>query len=124
MIPQYTAASIVSQNKQLATPSSVDSIVSSNGQEDHVSMGANGATKALKVMENLERILAIELMNASQAIEYRRPLKSGEFVEMFFKSYREEVPLVKEDRILHYDIGKTITFLKSFEIEDDLLTIT
>ena len=124
MIPQYTAASIVSQNKQLATPSSVDSIVSSNGQEDHVSMGANGATKALKVMENLERILAIELMNASQAIEYRRPLKSGEFVEMFLKSYREEVPLVKEDRILHYDIGKTITFLKSFEIEDDLLTIT
>ena len=124
MIPQYTAASIVSQNKQLATPSSVDSIVSSNGQEDHVSMGANGATKALKVMENLERILAIELMSASQAIEYRRPLKSGEFVEMFLKSYREEVPLVKEDRILHYDIGKTITFLKSFEIEDDLLTIT
>ena len=124
MIPQYTAASIVSQNKQLATPSSVDSIVSSNGQEDHVSMGANGATKALKVMENLERILAIELMNASQAIEYRRPLKSGEFVEMFLKSYREEVTLVKEDRILHYDIEKTITFLKSFEIEDDLLTIT
>ncbi|MBP6588285.1 MAG: histidine ammonia-lyase, partial [Flavobacterium sp.] len=120
MIPQYTAASIVSQNKQLATPSSVDSIVSSNGQEDHVSMGANGATKALKVMENLERILAIELMNASQAIEYRRPLKSGEFVEMFLKSYREEVALVKEDRILHYDIEKTITFLKSFEIEDDL----
>lgn len=124
MIPQYTAASIVSQNKQLATPSSVDSIVSSNGQEDHVSMGANGATKALKVMENLERILAIELMNASQAIEYRRPLKSGDFVEMFLKSYREEVALVKEDRILHYDIEKTITFLKSFEIEDDLLTIT
>ena len=124
MIPQYTAASIVSQNKQLATPSSVDSIVSSNGQEDHVSMGANGATKALKVMENLERILAIELMSASQAIEYRRPLKSGDFVEMFLKSYREEVALVKEDRILHYDIEKTITFLKSFEIEDDLLTIT
>jgi histidine ammonia-lyase len=124
MIPQYTAASIVSQNKQLATPSSVDSIVSSNGQEDHVSMGANGATKALKVMENLERILAIELLNASQAIEYRRPLESGDFIEMFLKAYREEVPLVKEDRILHYDIEKTIAFLNSFEIEDDLLTIT
>ena len=124
MIPQYTAASIVSQNKQLATPSSVDSIVSSNGQEDHVSMGANGATKALKVMENLERILAIELMNASQAIEYRRPLKSGDFVEMFLKAYREEVALVKEDRILHYDIEKTIAFLNRFEIEDNLLTIT
>ncbi|SHG10901.1 histidine ammonia-lyase [Flavobacterium fluvii] len=124
MIPQYTAASIVSQNKQLATPSSVDSIVSSNGQEDHVSMGANGATKALKVMENLERILAIELMNASQAIEYRRPLESSDFIEMFLKAYREEVPLVEEDRILHYDIEKTITFLNSFEIEEDLLTIT
>jgi histidine ammonia-lyase len=124
MIPQYTAASIVSQNKQLATPSSVDSIVSSNGQEDHVSMGANSATKALKVMENLERILAIELMNASQAIEYRRPLESGDFIEMFLKAYREEVPLVKEDRILHYDIEKSVVFLNSFEIEDDLLTIT
>jgi histidine ammonia-lyase len=82
MIP-YTAASIASQNKQLATPSSVDSIVSSNGQEDHVSMGANGATKALRVMDNLERILAIELMNASQAIEYRRPLQSSAFIECF-----------------------------------------
>ena len=121
MIPQYTAASIASQNKQLATPSSVDSIVSSNGQEDHVSMGANGATKALRVMENLERILAIELMNASQAIEFRRPLQSSEFIEMFLSSYREEVPFVKEDRILHYDIEKTVSFLDSFRIEDELL---
>jgi histidine ammonia-lyase len=121
MIPQYTAASIASQNKQLATPSSVDSIVSSNGQEDHVSMGANGATKALRVMDNLERILAIELMNASQAIEFRRPLQSSEFIEMFLSSYREEVPFVKEDRILHYDIEKTVSFLNSFQIEDELL---
>ena len=117
MIPQYTAASIVSQNKQLATPASIDSIVSSNGQEDHVSMGANAATKCLKVVENLERILAIELMNASQAIEFRRPLKSSDFIEMFIKSYREEVPFVSEDRILHYDIENSIAFLKSFEIE-------
>lgn len=123
MIPQYTAASIASQNKQLATPASVDSIVSSNGQEDHVSMGANAATKALRVMDNLERILAIELMNASQAIEYRRPLQSSDFIEMFLKSYREEVPLVKEDRILHYDIEKSVSFLNSFQIEDDLLTL-
>ncbi len=121
MIPQYTAASIASQNKQLATPSSVDSIVSSNGQEDHVSMGANGATKALRVMENLERILAIELMNASQAIQYRRPLQSSEFIEMFLNAYREDVPFIKEDRILHYDIEKTVSFLNSFQIEDDLL---
>ncbi|MFK7060637.1 histidine ammonia-lyase [Flavobacterium oreochromis] len=118
MIPQYTAASIVSQNKQLTTPASTDSIVSSNGQEDHVSMGANAATKCLKIMENLERILAIELMNASQAIEFRRPLNSSEFLESFLKLYREEVPLVKEDRILHYDIEKSITFLSSFYIED------
>lgn len=121
MIPQYTAASIASQNKQLATPSSVDSIVSSNGQEDHVSMGANGATKALRVMDNIERILAIELMNASQAIQYRRPLQSSDFIEMFLSAYREEVPFVKEDRILHYDIEKTVSFLNSFQIEEDLL---
>ena len=117
MIPQYTAASIASQNKQLATPASVDSIVSSNGQEDHVSMGANAATKCLKIMENLERILAIELMNASQAIAFRQPLKSSEFIEMFLKSYREEVPLVKEDRILHYDIENSVAFLESFAID-------
>lgn len=117
MIPQYTAASIASQNKQLATPASVDSIVSSNGQEDHVSMGANAATKCLKIMENLERILAIELMNGSQAIEFRRPLQSSEFIEMFLKSYRIEVPLVKEDRILHYDIENSVAFLNSFMIE-------
>lgn len=120
MIPQYTAASIASQNKQLSTPASVDSIVSSNGQEDHVSMGANAAVKALKVMENLERILAIELMNASQAIHFREPLKSSNFIESFLKSYREDVPLVGEDRILHYDIQKTVEFLNSFQIEEDL----
>ena len=121
MIPQYTAASIVSQNKQLATPASVDSIVSSNGQEDHVSMGANAATKTLKIVENVERILAIELMNASQALEFRRPLKSSEFIEMFVKSYREEVPLVTEDRILHYDIENTIAFLSNLEIDDSVM---
>lgn len=120
MIPQYTAASIASQNKQLATPASIDSIVSSNGQEDHVSMGANAATKALRIMDNVERILAIELMNASQAIEFRRPLQSSDFIEMFLKSYREEVPFVKEDRILHYDIQKSVAFLNSFMIDEEL----
>ena len=121
MIPQYTAASIVSQNKQLATPASVDSIVSSNGQEDHVSMGANAATKTLRIVDNLERILAIELINASQAISFRGPLKSGVLSKMFLKSYREEVPLVEEDRILHYDIEKTIAFLQSFQVEHEVL---
>ncbi len=117
MIPQYTAASIASQNKQLATPSSIDSVVSSNGQEDHVSMGANAATKTLRIVENVERILAIELLNGSQALEFRRPLKSSEFIESFVKSYREEVSFVSEDRILHYDIEKSVSFLNSFQIE-------
>nr|WP_322624739.1 histidine ammonia-lyase [uncultured Flavobacterium sp.] len=120
MIPQYTAASIVSQNKQLATPASVDSIVSSNGQEDHVSMGANAATKTLRIMENLERILAIELMNASQALEFRRPLKSSDFLETFVSSYREEVPVVTEDRILHYDIENSVAFLHNLQIDESV----
>ena len=120
MIPQYTAASIASQNKQLATPASIDSIVSSNGQEDHVSMGANAATKAKRVVDNLERILAIELMNAAQAIDFRKPLKSSDFVEMFLKSYRNEVSFLENDRVLHDDIQKTIVFLNSFQIEDDI----
>ena len=120
MIPQYTAASIASQNKQLANPACTDSIVSSNGQEDHVSMGANAATKCLRVMENLERILAIELLTAAQALEFRRPLQSSDFIEMFLKSYRSEVPMIKEDRILHYDIEKSIIFLNTFNIDDDI----
>jgi len=121
MIPQYTAASIVSQNKQLATPASVDSIVSSNGQEDHVSMGANAATKCLQIVDNLERILAIELMNASQALSFRKPLQSSKFIESFIKSYRTIVPLVEEDRILAIDIENTIAFLESLEIDNEIL---
>ena len=121
MIPQYTAASIVSQNKQLATPSSVDSIVSSNGQEDHVSMGANAATKCLKIINNLERILAIELMNASQALSFRSPLQSSSYIESFIKSYRNVVPLVEEDRILATDIENTIAYIESLGIDSDVL---
>ena len=121
MIPQYTAASIVSQNKQLATPASVDSIVSSNGQEDHVSMGANGATKCLRIVENLERILAIELMNASQALSFREPSKSSGVIESFIKSYREVVPIVEEDRLLAIDIQNTILYLRSIQIDSDVL---
>ena len=115
MIPQYTAASIVSQNKQLATPASIDSIVSSNGQEDHVSMGANAATKTLKIVDNLERILAIELFNAAQALEFRRPGKSSDFIENFVSDYRKVVPTVAEDRILHYDIQNSIQFLSNYK---------
>lgn len=112
MIPQYTAASIVSENKQLCTPASVDSIVSSNGQEDHVSMGANAATKAYRVACNLETILAIEFMTAAQAIEFRRPLKSSPYLENLLKSYRCQVAPLNQDRILHHDIQKTIAFLR------------
>lgn len=112
MIPQYTAASIVSQNKQLCTPASVDSIVSSNGQEDHVSMGANAATKCKRVMDNVRTILAIELLNASQALEFRRPLKSSSRIETIFEQYRKIVPFIDHDRFLSNDIAASIAFLK------------
>jgi len=117
MIPQYTAASIVSANKQMATPASTDSIVSSNGQEDHVSMGANAATQAYTLIRNVERILAIELMNASQAIEFRRPLKTSPLLESFLEHYRKVVPFVKVDKVLHDDIESSIQFLKDVDIE-------
>jgi histidine ammonia-lyase len=117
MIPQYTAASIASQNKQLATPASIDSIVSSNGQEDHVSMGANAATKTLRIIENVERIFAIELMNAAQAINFRRPLRSSPFIESFLKSFTAEVPFVNNDRILHHDMEKALQFLLSIQVD-------
>ncbi len=118
MIPQYTAASIVSQNKQLCSPASVDSIESSQGQEDHVSMGANAATKAYKIVQNLERILAIELFNAAQAMDFRKPTKSSPIIENFLLQYRDIVTFILEDRIMHYEIEKTITFLR--EVEFDL----
>jgi histidine ammonia-lyase len=117
MIPQYTAASIVSANKQMATPASVDSIVSSNGQEDHVSMGANAATQAYDLIRNVERVIAIELMNASQALEFRRPLKTSPLLESFLVEYRKFVPFIKEDEVLHDDIEASIQFLKDVEIE-------
>ncbi|WP_372950225.1 aromatic amino acid lyase, partial [Mariniphaga sp.] len=110
-IPQYAAASIVSQNKQLCTPASVDSIPSSNEQEDHVSMGANAATKALKVVLNTEKILAIELYNAAQAMEFRRPLKTSPYLEKFLKEYRKEVTFVEHDVLMYEGINKTIKFL-------------
>jgi len=121
MIPQYTAASIVSQNKQLATPASIDSIVSSNGQEDHVSMGANAATKAKKIIDNIETILAIELLNASQALHFRLPTKTSPFLESFLKQYRSEVPFIENDTILSLDIKKTVEFLQNLTIDTEEL---
>lgn len=116
MIPQYTAASIASENKQLCTPSSVDSIVSSNGQEDHVSMGANGATKCLRVCLNVERILAIEFMNACQALSFRRPQKSSAVLEEVVSAYRKQVPVLETDRYLSPDIQKSVQFLREYPI--------
>jgi histidine ammonia-lyase len=116
MIPQYAQASVVSQNKQLATPACVDTIDSSQGQEDHVSMGANAATKCYQVVENLEKILAIELMNAAQALEFRRPLKSSPVIEEFVSKYRGVVPFVKEDEVMYIHINNSIAFLRDVEI--------
>jgi histidine ammonia-lyase len=112
MIPQYTAASLVSQNKQLCTPASVDSIVSSNGQEDHVSMGANAATKAFRVVQNLYSILAIELMTAAQALHFRRPLTTSPTLEAFAHTFREVVPFIEGDRVFHFDMLAAEQFLK------------
>ena len=117
MIPQYAAASIVSQSKQLCAPASVDSIESSQGQEDHVSMGANAATKALRVADNLERVLAIELFNAAQALDFRRPLKSSEAIEAFVAEYRKHVEFVKTDKVMYTEIAKSVNFLQQYEVE-------
>ncbi len=117
MIPQYTAAAMVSHNKQLCTPASVDSIESSQGQEDHVSMGANAAIKCHQVLLNLERILAIELFNAAQALDFRRPLRSSPFLEDFIGKYRERVKFVDEDRILYPDMNESVRFLQEVELK-------
>jgi histidine ammonia-lyase len=117
MIPQYTAASLVSQNKQLCTPASVDSIVSSNGQEDHVSMGSNAATKAYRVVSNTYSILAIELITAAQALTFRRPQKTSPYLENLVNTLRNIVPFIEDDRILHEDMMKTEKFLKELDLD-------
>ena len=111
MISQYTCASIVSQNKQLCTPASVDTIDSSNGQEDHVSMGANAATKLYRVIQNCQTILGIELMHAAQGLEFRRPLKSAEQIEKIHSEFRAEVPFLSEDRYLSIDMKAARNFV-------------
>lgn len=116
MIPQYTAASLVSQNKQLCSPASVDSIVSSNGQEDHVSMGANAATKAYRIVNNLYSILAIELITAAQALTFRRPGKTSPYLENLVYTLRTTVPFIEEDRALHIDIRNAEQFLKELDL--------
>ena len=117
MIPQYAAASVVNQNKVFTMPCSTDSIESSQGQEDHVSMGANAATKCYMVVNNVEKILGIELLNAAQALEFRRPLKSSPFIEEFVKAYRTFVPFVENDTYMHELIQQSIDFVNGVRVE-------
>ena len=112
MIPQYTAASIVSQNKGLCWPASCDSIPSSQGQEDHVSMGSNAATKLVRVADNVETVLAIELFNAAQALEFRRPSHTSALLERIFSDFREEVPFIENDTYMHPLIEAAVRFIK------------
>jgi len=117
MIPQYTAAGIVSENKQLCTPASVDSISSSNNQEDHVSMGANAATKCYRVIQNVEKVLAIELLAAVQGLEFRRPLQSSRQIETLVEEFRKKISFNESDRFLHEDMVNTIEFMKEYQLE-------
>lgn len=117
MIPQYTAAALVSENKQLSTPASVDSISSSNNQEDHVSMGANAATKCYRVINNVEKVLAIEMLTAIQALEYRKPLKCSPKIEELVKEFRKKISFNQTDRFLHEDLVNAIGFMREYEPE-------
>jgi len=114
MIPQYTAAGIVSENKQLCTPASVDSIPSSNNQEDHVSMGANAATKCKRVIENVEKVLAIELLTAVQALEFRRPLQTSPELEAIISAFRKVVSFNEADRVMHDDMMMAVKFIQEY----------
>ncbi len=118
MIAQYSAASLVSRNKQLCTPASADTIDSSAGQEDHVSMGANAATKAWTVMSNLEQILGIELLSAAQAIEFRRPMQSSPYLENLLQAYRKANPYQSNDRYMHPEIKATVQFMREYQLPE------
>lgn len=111
MIPQYTAASLVSQNRQLATPASIDNVTSSNGQEDHVSMGANAGVRLQKIIDNLWNILGVEWMTAAQAIDERKT-SSAPKLEKIRQSYRKIVPTLQGDRILSTDMHVSSQFLR------------
>ena len=117
MITQYTAASVVSLNKTLATPSSLDSIPSCQDQEDHVSMGANAALTLCKVVRNTERVLAIELFNAAQALEFRFPKKSSPIIMKIHEDFRKDVPFISDDVIMYPYIEKAIQFLRNETID-------
>ncbi len=116
MIVQYTAASIVSQSKTLCMPSSADSIPTSQGQEDHVSMGANAGTKLLRITDNTERVLAIELFTAAQALDFRRPLKSSPMIEHLHEAYRKVVPFIDHDVVMYPWIERSVSFMRDYQL--------
>lgn len=118
MIPQYTAASMVSMNKQLCMPCSVDSIDSSQGQEDHVSMGANSAVKLYEVLKNTRKVLSIELLSAAQALEFRRPLKTSPMLESFLKQFRENVKFIENDKLMYPELEKAEKFLTQTDLPE------
>lgn len=126
MVPQYVAASLVSQNKQLSTPASVDSIVSSNGQEDHVSMGANAGTKLMTVIDNVYEVLAIELFTAAQGMEFRRPSRSSRTIERVLRDYRGVVPFLRSDDVMYPHMSATVRFIRRlrFSAEHDDVRLT
>jgi histidine ammonia-lyase len=118
MIPQYTAAALVSENKVLCHPASIDSIPTSLGQEDHVSMGSISALKLLEVFENVRRILAIEMFTAAQALDYRRPLRPGRGVEIAHRHVRSVVPHREADALLHADLSRCLELLREGALYD------
>ncbi|HET8866375.1 MAG TPA: histidine ammonia-lyase [Gracilimonas sp.] len=120
MIPQYTAAALVSENKVLCHPASVDSIPTSLGQEDHVSMGSIGALKLLNVFKNVEQVLAIELFTAAQALDFRKPLKPGNGVALAHKYIREQIPHAQEDHFFRDEINIAVNLLSDTELMDQL----
>ena len=115
MIVQYTSASIVSQNKHLCMPASVDSIDSSQGQEDHVSMGANAATKMYRVLNNVEKVLAYEFFTAAQAIQFRRPQRTSGIIEAVLAMFNQEVPFIHEDELMYPFMNKSLEFIQKIK---------
>lgn len=118
MIAQYSAASIVSQNKMLCMPASADTIDSSRGQEDHVSMGANAATKAYRIVQNLHQILGIEMITAMQALDFRKPLKSSITIEKLRADFRKQVPFIEQDTFMQPLLQKSADFIRHHSVTD------
>jgi len=117
MIPQYTAAALVSENKVLCHPASVDSIPTSLGQEDHVSMGSISAIKLLQVLENVQHVFAIELLTAAQALDYRLPLKPGRGVASAHSLIRERIPHREGDYLFQDDLGPSVELIRSSSLQ-------